>query len=219
MLHTPELHVFKTLLARYYKPTYRSLLKTILSGPVMHTDDTEVKLRTGKGYVSVFASMEEVVFMYRLTKEGGVLQDILKGFHGVLVSDFHPTYDSFPGPQQKCLIHLMRDINQDLLNNPYDQELQSITGPFGSLLRSVVETVDQYGLRRHYLRRHDRDVAKFFDFVFALSVQSDAARSLQERLMRCREKLFTFIRYDGVPWNNNNAENPIKRFAYYLGTG
>ena len=76
-VHTPELHVFKTLLARYYKPTYRSLLKTILSGPVMHTDDTEVKLRTGKGYVSVFASMEEVVFMYRPTKEGGVLQDIL----------------------------------------------------------------------------------------------------------------------------------------------
>jgi hypothetical protein len=27
--------------------------------------------------------------------------------------------------------------------------------------------------------------------------------------------LFTFVRYDGVPWNNNNAENAIKRFAYY----
>src|SRR5207244_6237690 len=27
--------------------------------------------------------------------------------------------------------------------------------------------------------------------------------------------LFTFIRHDGVPWNNNNAENAIKRFAYY----
>src|SRR5262249_57904885 len=23
------------------------------------------------------------------------------------------------------------------------------------------------------------------------------------------------IRYDGVSWNNNNAENAIKRFAYY----
>ena len=33
--------------------------------------------------------------------------------------------------------------------------------------------------------------------------------------MKCRDKLFTFIKYDGVPWNNNNAENAIKRFAYY----
>ena len=33
--------------------------------------------------------------------------------------------------------------------------------------------------------------------------------------MRCQDKLFTFVKYDGVPWNNNNAENAIKRFAYY----
>ena len=33
--------------------------------------------------------------------------------------------------------------------------------------------------------------------------------------MKYRNKLFTFIQYDGIPWNNNNAENAIKRFAYY----
>ena len=31
--------------------------------------------------------------------------------------------------------------------------------------------------------------------------------------MKCREKLFTFLDYDGVPWNNNGAENAIKDFA------
>jgi len=33
--------------------------------------------------------------------------------------------------------------------------------------------------------------------------------------MKYQNKLFTFIDHDGVPWNNNNAENAIKRFAYY----
>ena len=33
--------------------------------------------------------------------------------------------------------------------------------------------------------------------------------------MKYRNKLFTFIDYDGVPWNNNNAENAIRRFTYY----
>lgn len=28
-----------------------------------------------------------------------------------------------------------------------------------------------------------------------------------------RDKLFTFLNYDGVPWNNNNAEHAIKAFA------
>ena len=28
-----------------------------------------------------------------------------------------------------------------------------------------------------------------------------------------RNKLFTFLNYDGVPWNNNNAEHAVKAFA------
>ena len=27
--------------------------------------------------------------------------------------------------------------------------------------------------------------------------------------------MFTFLDHDGVPWNNNNAEHAIKRFAKY----
>ena len=27
--------------------------------------------------------------------------------------------------------------------------------------------------------------------------------------------MFTFLEYDGIPWNNNNAENAIRQFAYY----
>jgi hypothetical protein len=28
-------------------------------------------------------------------------------------------------------------------------------------------------------------------------------------------ELFTFLDYDGIPWNNNNAEHAIKYFAKY----
>jgi hypothetical protein len=45
--------------------------------------------------------------------------------------------------------------------------------------------------------------------------QSEAAQAIRERLLKYRDKLFTFLRYDGVPWNNNNAENAIKQFAYF----
>ena len=31
--------------------------------------------------------------------------------------------------------------------------------------------------------------------------------------MKNRDRLFTFLDYDGVPWNNNNAEHAIKAFA------
>src|SRR3954453_20540231 len=154
--------MFKSLMAGYYQGTYRELLRKILSGNLLHVDETEVKLRTGKGYVWVFTSLEEVVFMYRPTREGDFLRGLLKDFHGVLVSDFYAAYDSIDCPQQKCLIHLMRDMNQDLLANPYDEELKSLTGPFGALLRETVTTIDQHGLRRRFLKKHKHFVEHFY---------------------------------------------------------
>jgi hypothetical protein len=113
------------------------------------------------------------------------------------------------------MVHLMRDINQDLLNNPFDEELQSITRPFGALLRAAVGTVDKHGLKRRYLQKHKRDVDDFFRALAEKMFRSEAPELLRGRLTKYRDKLFTFIDRDGVPWNNNNAENAIKRFAYY----
>jgi hypothetical protein len=191
------------------------LLRKILSGPLLHIDETEVKLQTGKGYVWVFTNMEEVVYMYRPTREGDFLHGLLKDFHGVLVSDFYTAYDSLACSQQKCLIHLIRDMNQDLLNHPYDEDLRSITQPFGTLLRAVVATVDEQGLKRRHLRRHVRDVDDYFGHLAGQTLRSEAAEALRGRLLKYRDKLFAFLDHDGVPWNNNNAENAIKRFAYY----
>jgi hypothetical protein len=214
-IHSPEFIVFKNQFARTYRATYDKLLGMILAGQVMHVDETEVKLKTGKGYVWVFASIEEVIYMYRPTREGDFLKDLLKDFHGVLVSDFYAAYDALDCPQQKCLIHLMRDINQELLCNPFDEELQGITRSFGVLLRAIVSTVDEHGLRRRHLKKHDREVAGFFRSLTDRAYSSEAAVALRDKLLRWQDKLFTFIRYDGVSWNNNNAENAIKRFTYY----
>jgi predicted RecB family nuclease len=210
-----EVNLFKEMMARYYQPCCKKLLSKMLSGPVLHVDETEVKLRTGKEYVWVFTTAEEVVYMCRPTREGDFLPKLLKDFRGVLVSDYYAAYDSLPCPQQKCLIHLIRDMNQELLNNPFDEELQSITGPFGVLLRAVVECIERHGLKKRFLGQHEREVSKYFQDLAKHTFRSDAAEDLRARLTKNRDKLFTFIRHDGVPWNNNNAENAIRRFAYY----
>jgi hypothetical protein len=155
------------------------------------------------------------VFLYRPTREGDFLKGLLKDFHGVLVSDFYAAYDSIDCPQQKCLVHLIRDMNEDLLNNPYDEELQAVTHPFGVLLREIVSTIDEHGLKQSHLKRHEHAVAQHFQSLAAKIVRSEVTEALRERLMKYRDKLFTFIGHDGVPWNNNNAEHAIKQFIYY----
>src|SRR5205823_2869661 len=65
-----EITRFKSIMARYYRPCYRTLFKKILASPVLHVDETHVRLRTGKGYVWVLATPGEVVYLYRPTREG-----------------------------------------------------------------------------------------------------------------------------------------------------
>ena len=137
----------------------------------------------------------------------------LREFSGVLVSDFYAVYDSFDCPNQKCLIHLVRDLNGAMLDSPYDEELKHIVANFGRLLKSIVDDVDRRGLRKHFLRKHNLAVARFYRKVVVRTYGSSAALALVERFEKNRNKLFTFLNYDGVPWNNNNAEHAIKAFA------
>jgi predicted RecB family nuclease len=210
-----EMQMIKTLMAQHYEETYGSILQKILSGHILHVDETEVQLKSGKGYVWVLTSLEDVVYMYRPSRAGEFLKDLLYGFSGVLVSDFYSAYDGMKCAQQKCLIHLMRDMNQELLNQPFDDDLKAITIPFGVLLRQIVTTIDEHGLSRYYLKQHRRHVDDYFHTIQRINTTSEACRSLQERLLQYRFKLFTFLDYDGVSWNNNNAEHAIKQFAYY----
>jgi hypothetical protein len=214
-VHIDEVNMFKALLARYYRLAYDRLLQKILAGHLLHIDETEVRLKKGKGYVWVLTNLEEVVYVYRSTREGDFLRQLLKDFRGVLVSDFYAAYDSIDCPQQKCLIHLMRDMNQALLNAPFDEDLKAITQPFGVLLRSVVVTIDQHGLKRRHLVKHAGDVKTFFERLSERPFQSEGTDALRQRLLKYKDKLFTFIEHNGVPWNNNNAEHAIKAFAHY----
>jgi len=51
-----------------------------------------------------------------------MVQKLLREFKGVLVSDFSiEPYDSIQCPQQKCLIHIDERLNDETLNNPFDE--------------------------------------------------------------------------------------------------
>src|SRR3989304_864601 len=148
-----ELHMMKSLMAQHYRETWKRILERIVSGNVTHVDETLANLQKGKGYVWVLTNLEEVVYLFRPTREGDFLEDLLQGFTGVLVSDFFSAYDSLPCKQQKCLVHLIRDFNSDLLSNPYDVEFKSLACEFGQLLRGVIVTTDRYGLVRRHLHK------------------------------------------------------------------
>ena len=107
----------------------------------------------------------------------------------------------------------MRDLNNEILNNPFDEDFKSIAINFAGLLKPMVETIDRFGLKQRFLRKHLREVDKFFAFLDKADFQSEVSLKCKQRFEKNRDSLFTFLHYDGVPWNNNNAEHAIKAFA------
>jgi hypothetical protein len=203
----------KEQVATEYLHAYEELERDVRVGNVVHVDETTVSVKGAIGYVWVFCGLENVVYVYANSREGDIVARVLKDFSGVLVSDFYAAYESVPCAQQRCLIHLIRDLNDDLFKNPFDQEYKTLVVAFGSLLKSIIETVDHRGLKARFLRKHKMDVARFFRETVASETTSDLARKYQTRLRKNERQLFTFLDHDGVPWNNNNAENAIKAFA------
>lgn len=210
-----EVVMIKTLMAKRYSKTLKEILARIVAGGLVHVDETQFNLKQGKGYVWVLASMEEVAYFYLPSRETGFLKDLLRGFNGVLVSDFYPGYESLPYKQQACLLHLIRDMNDDLMGSPFDEEFKTLAGEFGKLLRCIVDTIDRYGLNRRHLHKHKAEVTRFFRDLTVRVYRSELAESYQKRFLKNEGRLFTFLDHDGVPWNNNTAEHAIKAFARF----
>jgi hypothetical protein len=203
----------KSRAALFYKDTYEGILQRIVNGKLIHADETKTNIKGKEAFVWVFTNLEEVVYYYTKTREGDFLQELLREFRGVLVSDFYAAYDSINCPQQKCLIHLMRDLNDDLLRQPFNEEMKELVRDFAVLLKPMIETVDRFGLKAHFLRKHKRFVEHFYKELSKRDYQSAITIYYKKRFEKNREKLFTFLDHDGVPWNNNNAEHAIKAFA------
>jgi hypothetical protein len=185
----------------------------MLGQGMIQADETSISVKGKTGYVWVLASLDSVIYFHTETREGERIQEILSKFKGVLVSDFYAVYDSIACPQQKCLIHLLRDLNDEVLNAPYDEEVKHLVVSFSQLLKPMVDTVDRHGLKRRFLKRHQRFVDRSYRRLSEMDTKSEAAMKIKQRLEKNRDKLFTFLNYDGVPWNNNNAEHAIKAFA------
>jgi predicted RecB family nuclease len=212
-LNTGSITRIKAKATQLYKVTYETILNKIVQGELIHADETRINLIGKDGYVWAVTNMEEVAYFYTDTREGDTIQAMLQDFQGVLVSDFYAIYNSIECPQQKCLIHLIRDLNGDLFKHPFDPELAELVRDFALILKPMIDTISRFGLKAYFLKKHKKSVAHFYGKLSRQKYESELAGNYKRRFEKNRDKLFTFLDYDNIPWNNNNAEHAIKAFA------
>jgi hypothetical protein len=201
-------------LAKYYAATEKTLLKRILASPFAHVDETKISIQGTDHYVWVLTDGVHVVFRLTETRESAVIKKILDRYEGVLISDFYGGYDACKCRQQKCLVHLIRDLNDDLWKNPYDSEIEGFISDFKDVLVPIIGDVERYGLKRRHLNKHRRAVDRFYRrTIDRRDYEHEVTLKYQKRFVRYRKSLFRFLEEDGISWNNNLAERAIRHLA------
>lgn len=200
--------------SEYYERTEDLLMRRILDGPVVHLDETRINILGADQYVWVLTDSVRVVFWLRANRETAFLKPLFASFRGTVVSDFYGGYDALPCKQQKCLVHLIRDLNDDLWKNPFDDEFERFVLAVRNLLSPILEDVQRFGLKARHLCKHRNRIDRFYrqEIAGRASVRETTAR-FRKRFERYKESLFSFIEDDGVPWHNNAAERALRHLA------
>ena len=78
----------------------------------------------------------------------------------------------------------MRDLNNDLLKEAFNEELKVLVRDFSILLRPIIETIDRFGLKAHFLRKHKAFVEDFYKEISRCNYKSDTAKNTKSVLRR-----------------------------------
>ena len=200
--------------ARDYAETEERCLQQLLRSPFIHADETKINIQGTNFYTWVFTDGRHVLFRLSATRESVVVREVLGEYTGILITDFYGGYDAVPCRQQKCLVHLIRDLNNDLWRRPFDTELETFVLDVRDLVVPILEAANKYGLRKRNLGKFTRTVDSFYRRVIASrTYRSEPVRTYQKRFRRYRQSLFTFLEYDGIPWNNNMGERALRHLT------
>ncbi|MDJ0719318.1 MAG: IS66 family transposase [Prochloraceae cyanobacterium] len=197
-----------------YDDTEKMLVQRILESPFIHVDETLINIQGLNQYVWTFTDGKHVIFKLTKTREANIVHETLCEYHGVLVSDFYSGYDSVACNQQKCWVHLLRDINDDLWKSPFDNEYEAFVLEVKKLILPIFESIYKYGLKKRHLRKFGKDVNRFYEKNINDSFyDSELTIKYQKRFKRYQESLFTFLEHDFMPWHNNTAERALRHIA------
>ncbi|MBP9901730.1 MAG: IS66 family transposase, partial [Verrucomicrobia bacterium] len=197
-----------------HRQTEEALLRAILKSPSIHVDETKMNILGVQQYVWVLTDGIHVVFNLTPGREADFPHKLLAQYIGTVVSDFYGGYDALPCRQQKCLVHLIRDLNDDLWKNPFDEEYEQFVAAVRDLIVPMIEDIQRYGLKPFHLKKHQRRVDRFYiRTIIACETTNELTLKYKKRFERYKDSMFTFLTHADVSWNNNAAERAIRHLA------
>jgi hypothetical protein len=91
---------------------YHAFLDAIGQSSFAHVDETGIPMDGKNWWLWVIVATEVVLYLPSETRGSDAVKDIFHEYKGILLSDFWSAYNKLNVEQQKCLVHLVRELRK-----------------------------------------------------------------------------------------------------------
>jgi transposase len=191
---------------------YDEIAKDIQNAGVLHGDETGWRVNGKTHWLWCFTSKTATIFTIERSRAGPVVLEFIKDcFDGVFVSDFWYAYNVLTCVQQKCLVHLLRELERVWKYKDPGGDWPAFSKKLKRLLRDAIR------LRKSkeeletapYQQRCER-LEQRLQLILEHGWSNKEAKRLLKRLIRHQGELLTFLHHAEVPFENNFGERSIR---------
>lgn len=201
-------------LAAWLQVETDALREAIRTSPATHVDETGWKLTGVNHWLWAFVTDRLAYFRIDRSRGAGVPKDVLGvDYPGIVLSDFYSAYNRLKGPQQKCWVHLLREL-RDCAKTELSEEYRRAHRGLRRVFLDARRLARQRGTLPplHHKRRQRRLEARLFAWG-ATPYRNKTLRRLAGRVLKHHHQLLTFLHVAGLPYENNQAERAIRPHA------
>jgi len=197
--------------AHRFSPEVAAIREAIRGSPAVNVDETGWRVGGRNNWMWAFVTDRLTLYRIAPSRAGRIAAEELgKNFDGVVVADFFSAYNKLSGEQQKCTVHLLRELRDCAKKNKTPEFAafrKKIKRVIADAMRLAArEDFDPVACENLVWRLHDR--------VHALGggeYKNPDCRRIAKRLRQHGANLFTFLFHPGVVTpDNNRAERAIR---------
>ena len=198
-------------MARWLQVETEELVQAIRASPALHMDETGWKI-TGKNHW-LWAFVTERLAYYRIDASRGstVPKEVLgPAYSGIAVTDFFSAYNRLKIRQQKCWVHLLREMRQKAQENLSEEFGQAHRGLRRIFFDARRLARDREDLSLDTLLRRTRLLSERLLAWGAAPYRNKTLRRISERMLKHHHQMLTFLQQPGLAMDNNHAERLIR---------
>ena len=194
--------------SRKLEPIYKGIEISLRTQSVLHGDETGWNMDGQSWYWWCFCNKTIVYFHPDASRGSKVPKGIIgEEYSGIFHSDFYGAYN-FIKKKQRCLVHFVRDIKEELEVRPDDNVLIKLKEE----MYYIIERGKELQMLKNSKEKsiEIKKLENKLDGLMKLESENKKTKNLIERIIKHREDMLRFIYNEEAEHHNNRAERTIR---------